>query len=365
MKKIFGLLLIFSVMIISCSKKSDDPAVGSDKQSKKSDLAIKIPLVTWGGYAALFAANNGAEPKEDSLFYKYGGFKVELVQEEDPANQLQGFASGTYSIIWSTMDMLPLIYDSLSKDSRTVPQVIGLFDYSAGGDGIIVRGNINNGNDMKGKKIVVAQFTPSHFFIMWYLSTFNMTEKDVKMIFVPDAIKAKEAFVAESSIDVCVTWSPFIYDITDSKKDTYVKGSKLLTTTQKGNDSYGLIADVYIARTDLLKNHPEVIEAFTKAMIEGYDLFSADKPKYAKQIASFFGIKGGADEVMLMFEDVTIASKNENKMFFDKSGKTSAYKIFDLSVDLYKKNGSAIPESFKVDASSVIYSDAMTKSISQ
>lgn len=84
---------------------------------KAADTIIKIPLVTWGGYAALFAANNGPDPKEDSLFYKYGKFKVELVQVEDPSLQLQGFSNGTYQIIWCTMDMIPLQYDSLSKDS--------------------------------------------------------------------------------------------------------------------------------------------------------------------------------------------------------------------------------------------------------
>ncbi len=327
----------------------------------KKELVIKIPLVTWGGYAALFAANNGAMPNENSLFYKYGKFKVELVQEENPANQLQGFAKGTYPIIWSTMDMLPLHYDSLSKDSRTVPQVLGLFDYSAGGDGIIVRGNINSAADMKGKKIVTAQYTPSHYFIMWYLSQAGLTEKDVNMIYVADAILAKDTYINDKSIDVCVTWSPFIYDITDNTKDTYVTGSRLLTTTAPGNPAYGLIADVYLARKDLVTEHPEVIDAFAKAMIEGYDIFMKDQRKVAEQIASFFGLKGGADEVMLMFGDVTIGGKKENLQFFDPSQTSSAYNIFKVSADLYKKNGSVIPADFNVDPAMVIYSQSMLK----
>src|SRR4030042_5001849 len=53
---------------------------------------IKVPLVTWGGYAALFAANNGIKPNKDSQFYKNGKFVVELIRDEDSKNHLQEFA---------------------------------------------------------------------------------------------------------------------------------------------------------------------------------------------------------------------------------------------------------------------------------
>jgi len=350
MRKIFILMAISLLIFIGCKKNQEE--------------IIKIPLVTWGGYAALFAVNNGAFPNEESLFYKYGKFKVELVQEENPANQLQGFANGTYPIIWSTMDMLPLHYESLSKDSRTVPKVIGIFDYSNGGDGIIVRGDIKSGKDLKGKKIVTSQYTPSHFFILWFLNENGLTSKDVTLIYAADAIAAKDSYVNDKSIDACVTWSPFIYDITDPTKESYVSGSKLLITSKEGNPAYGLIADIYLARADFVKNNPEKIQVFVKAMIEGYDIFLKDKEKVAQDIANLFGIKGGKDEVMLMFEDVTIAGKEENRMFFDKNSKFSAYNIFRLSESLYKKNDSII-SNINVNPEEVIESSFMLNEISK
>ena len=345
-------LLVFS--IAGCTSK---------KGFQTRTDVITIPLVTWGGYAALFAANGGAKPTEDSLFYKNGKFKVALVQEENPANQLQGFANGTYGIIWSTMDMLPLLYDTLSKDTRTIPKVIGIFDYSAGGDGIIVRGKIKSGKELKGKKIVTSQYTPSHYFILWFLKQSGLSQKDVTMIFAADAIAAKDTFINDASIDACVTWSPFIYDITDAKKTTYVKGTTLLTTSAPGNPAHGLIADVYITSAEMVEKHPEIIDAFVASMIEGYDVFNKDQTKVAGQIADLFGIKGGADEVKLMFGDVVIAGKKENKQFFAKAGASSASAIFDLSTELYKNNGDVLPASFSVDASKVLYSDAMLKVI--
>jgi NitT/TauT family transport system substrate-binding protein len=337
-------------------------ACGGKAQTK--DLVIKIPLVTWGGYAALFAANGGAKANTNSLFYKYGKFQVELVQEENPANQLQGFANGTYQIIWSTMDMLPLSYDSLSKDKRTIPQVIGLFDLSSGGDGIIVRGNIKTAKDLKGKKIVVAQYTPSHFFILWTLDQAGLTQKDVQMVYAADAISAKDTFIADKTIDVCVTWSPFIYDITDPRKDTFVKGSRLLATSAKGQPAHGLIADIWFARTDLVKSHPEVIEAFSKAYVDGYAAFQKDVTNTAREMAEFFGIKGGAADMLSMYNDVVIAGPKENATFFDKKDKFSAWNIFNTSAALYIKNGGNLATNFNVDPSAVIFEGPMLKAVS-
>jgi hypothetical protein len=191
-----------------------------------------------------------------------------------------------------------------------------------------------------------------------------LTTKDVSMIYVADAGTAKDTFINDKSIDVCVTWSPFIYDLTDPKKESYIKGCELLISSKKGSDVYGAIADIYLARTDFVKENPQVIKAFTKSMIEGYDIFLSDKKKVAGQIANLFGIKGGADEVMLMFEDVVIAGKDENRMFFDKNDKFSAYNIFNISTELYKKNENIIPANFSVSPESVISADDMLSSIS-
>ncbi len=356
MKKILVKAVIFALFLalISCGKKGFNTS---------TDI-ITIPLVTWGGYASLFAANNGTEPNTDSLFYKYGKFKVKLVQEENPANQLQGFANGTYGIIWSTMDMLPLIYDSLSKDPNAVPKVIGTFDYSAGGDGIIVRGNIKTIKDLKGKKIVTSQFTPSHYFILRALKQNGLLQKDVSMIFAADAIAAKDTFINDKSIDVCVTWSPFIYDITDAKKPTYVKGTKLLATSAMP-EYQKLIVDVYITSAYMAEKHPEIISAFTRSMIEGYDIFNKDKNKTAGQIAGLFGIKGGAEEVMQMFGDVIITGEKENAEFFNKSNPLSAYKIFDISTSLYKENSETLRPDFSVNSEAVIYADAMLQAVKE
>jgi ABC-type nitrate/sulfonate/bicarbonate transport system substrate-binding protein/outer membrane protein OmpA-like peptidoglycan-associated protein len=318
---------------------------------------IKIPLVTWGGYAALFAANKGIKPNKDSLFYKNGKFAVELIHEEDSNVQLQNYAGGNYPIIWSTMDMLPLIYDAIKSDKRVIPQVFGIFDWSTGGDGIIVRENIKTPKDLKGKKIVTAGNTPSNFFLLWLLAQSGLNPSDVTIQYVDDALKAKDAFIKDKKTDACVTWSPFIYDITDPNSKGFVEGSRLLITSKDANQ---LIADCYLTRLDFAKDHPEIIEAFSKSMMEGYEKFLANKEKVYNDIASLFALSGGSSEASLMLGDVHIANFPENLMFFNIENSISSFKIFLLSQEYYKNSGS-LAENASYEAELIINTSFLEK----
>lgn len=318
---------------------------------------IKIPLVTWGGYAALIAANGGLKPNKESLFYKNGKFVVELIRDEDSSSQLQGYANGTYPIIWSTMDMLPLLYDALRTDKRVIPQVFGIFDWSFGGDGIIVRGDIQTPNDLKGKKVVTSGNTPSNFFLLWLLAQAGLKPSDVIIQYVDDAIIAKDAFINDKKIDACVTWSPFLYEITDSSAKSYVEGSKLLITSKDANQ---LIADCYLTRLDFLKEHPEIIKAFSISMMQGVEEFGKNQEKVYTVMADLFKLPGGAHEASLMLGDVHIANFPENQMFFDLENPISAYKIFLLSQEYYKASG-VLADNASYDAESVIYTAILTQ----
>ncbi len=322
---------------------------------------IRVPLVTWGGYAALFAANKGIKPNKNSLFYKNGKFVVELVQEENPITQLQEYAKGKYPIIWSTMDMLPLMYDVLRQDKRVIPQVFGIFDWSYGGDGIIVRANIKTPKDLKGKRIVTAGHTPSHYFLLWLLAQSDLQPSDVQIVYVDDAIQAKDAYIKDKNIDACVTWSPFIYDITDPKSKAYVDGSRLLITSKDANQ---LIADCYLTRLDFAREQTAIVEAFSKSMMQGYDEFMANPQPVYQWIAELFKLPGGASDAKLMIGDVHIANFPENLMFFDIENPISAYKVFFLSHEYYKMINS-LPQDASYDAETVINSSFLQKFKSQ
>jgi ABC-type taurine transport system substrate-binding protein len=101
-------------------------------------------------------------------------------------------------------------------------------------------------------------------------------------------IKAQDSYINDPSIDACVVWAPFIYDITDPHNSSYIPGSELLLSTAKGTPAYGTIAEVCIARKDFIQENPEIIKAFTRAMIDGYRIFMGDRKRYVSQMAEFF-----------------------------------------------------------------------------
>ena len=55
------------------------------------DNTLVVQLVTWGGYGPGLYFNEGAEPNEQSRFFKDYGFKVRFVVENDLLNAMNAW----------------------------------------------------------------------------------------------------------------------------------------------------------------------------------------------------------------------------------------------------------------------------------
>jgi len=307
---------------------------------------LTVPLDTWGGYAALFAANGGINPSKDSLFYKKGHFGVQLVHVESATDQLAGYASGKYPVLWASMDSLPVLYDALKSDKRVAPKVLGLFDWSAGGDGILAKSSVKSPADLKGKTILTSSNTPFAFFLLWYLAQNGMTGNDVKVVWDDDGEKALQLFKTNKDIAAWVSWTPYITDCLDPKSPSYVPDTRLMISSKDANQ---LIADCYIARADFLQEQPKLAQAFVEAMMEASGEIST---KTYNDMATFYKLpNAGAAKTML--DDVHLANFPENKMFFDESNTIGAGKIFVLAQEYYKELG-AIPGGSTAQAEQVL-----------
>lgn len=293
---------------------------------------IKIPLDTWGGYAALFEANAGVAPNKESLFYKKAKFAVELVREENSTEQLTGYAAGRYPIIWAPMDSLPLLYDALRTDKRVAPKVLSLFDWSTGGDGILVKDVIKRPADLKDKIVLTSSNTPYSFLLLWYLAQNGLTGNDVKVVWVDDGPKALELFKNDGRIAAWVTWTPYLNDVVDAGSPDFVAGSRLLISSKDANQ---LIADVAIVRSDLLQDKPELMEAFVESLAEAAESIG---PRALSAMTTFYGLKD-ASEARDMIAEVHLANLPESRMFFDTENPIGAYKIFLLAQEYYRQLG--------------------------
>ena len=115
----------------------------------------------------------------------------------DIRGERDAYAAGNLHVGWATLDMLPLFLEGLRKDTRVMPRVYQQVDWSNGGDGIVVRDTIKTIADLRGKTVVLAQNSPSHFFVLNALINAGVQPAEVEFKFTQDAFQAAAAFNAD------------------------------------------------------------------------------------------------------------------------------------------------------------------------
>lgn len=272
----------------------------------EANKVVEFPINMWIGWLPIVAANHGFRPSEESVFFKKFGFKVNLTLIDDPVAARDAYAAGKSHVLWGTLDMMALFAPELIKDSRTAPRIFQQIDWSAGGDGIVVRDSIKSVQDLRGKTIVYAQNSPSQYYVNALLINAGIQPNEVKHKFTASAFEAAAAFVADSNIDACASWAPDIYNIPEK-----VSGTRILTTTADANK---LIADVWAIRADFARDHPDVVRGLVEGVFEGMELARANPDQAAQWMAEGFSMP--LEEVKGMMADAHVTNFAENVEFF-------------------------------------------------
>ncbi len=330
------------------------------KNLKDGKMIVEFPINIWPGWAPIIMANAGMEPNDQSVFAKKHGFYVRLSIVDDPVKARDLFASGQSHILWGTLDMIALFAPELVKDSRTVPVVCQQIDWSSGGDGIVARGEIRNINDFrnrdgKRKKVVLAQNSPSHYFIMALLIDAGIDPGEIDFRWAADAPSAAKIFVQDTTFDAFVGWAPDIYVVTEK-----LKGTRLVVTTGTANH---LIADVWAVRNDFFRDNPQFVSGLVAGIFEGMDMVRKDPKNAARALASAFKIPE-EDCLNMVGKDGGITSgdahltnyRENHKFFLDPFNPANFEVVWNSASTIYKSLGSisaTVPAS-KVKASSVL-----------
>ncbi|MBA3686989.1 MAG: ABC transporter substrate-binding protein, partial [Planctomycetes bacterium] len=308
------------------------PAVKGVSQYRWDDKAkvLRFSYNVWAGWLPVIAANRGTKPNPDSVFAKKHGFQVEMVLMDDPVAARDAYAAGEVHTLWGTADMLVLFAAELARDSRTAPRIVQQLDWSNGGDGIVVRKAIRSVADLKGKTVVLAQNSPSEYYLTSLLLSSGLKPASIKTKYTATAFEAAAAFVADQSIDACVSWAPDIYNIADR-----VPGVKILSTTADANK---LIADVYAVRADFQRDHPEVVAGLVQGIFEGMDLVKKNPEEACAWMADAFGMK--SEDVMGMRNDAHTTNLAENVQFFlNSSNPTNFERTWKNAGYIYRELG--------------------------
>ncbi|MCD8444816.1 ABC transporter substrate-binding protein, partial [Tenacibaculum finnmarkense] len=284
--------------------KINEVTASSETKEGYQDV-LNIGVVTWGGYAGGQYFNEGFKANTNSRFYKDYGFKVNFKVIDDFDASRDAFKNGDIDLMWATIDAFPTEVAGLSQYQ---PQVVFQADWSRGGDAIVARRGINKVSDLRGKKIAVAPMTPSHSFLIWLLEAGDISVKDVKIIEVPSAIDAADAFKS-GTVDAAVVWSPDDADCVQK-----VAGARVLESTKNATH---IIADVFVAKKDFIENNKEQLrELYEGWMIGASELNNSDanKKKAAKILAE--GLSQPEDFCYDAINNVRLATHGDNQNFF-------------------------------------------------
>jgi len=184
---------------------------------------------------------------------------------EDVDARAKAFARGGkegVDIVWSTVDFwgneLPGFIKNETK-ARAIMQV----DWSRGGDALVADRSIAKIEDLYGKKISLALFTPSHWLLEYSLQNSSLDEAKqthiVKSLVGKNASPDARADFVAGKVDAAVVWEPDVAEALQKRP-----GSHIVVSTREATK---LIADVMVAREDFIREHPEVVEAFIQGWI--------------------------------------------------------------------------------------------------
>ena len=306
-----------------------DPVPGAaDYKGLGKKRVVRMAINVWAGWAPIIYANGGKGPGKVWKDAAGKDFQLELVLIDDPVNMGNTFAAGDVHIGWATVDMLPLVVQRLNRDPRTMPRVFQQIDWSNGGDGIVSRADIQQIKDLRGKTVVLAQNSPSHYFLLNMLLNSGVQPSEVKMEFTKDAFQAAAAFNADKKYAAVVTWAPDIYTLSE------VPGNKMLVNTLTANK---LIADVWFARADFARDNPEIIEGLVRGIFDAMVELKDDKNKetVGKQMDDVYGLPAGTGNSMLA--DAHWTNYAENRDFFlNQNNPTNFERTYNTAFLLYK-----------------------------
>lgn len=308
---------------------------GTSAYKPLQDSTVRFALNVWAGWAPIIFANDGFRAGKVWKTPDGQGFKVELILIDNPVAMRDAYATGDVHIGWATLDMVPLFLEGFvdssgkPRDSRVMPRIFQQVDWSNGGDGIVVRESIKAQGvaGLRGKKLVLAQNSPSQYFALNMLVAGGVQPSEVQMIYTEDAFQAAAAFNANKDIAGVVSWAPDIYNLEK------VKGNSLLVTTQEANK---LIADVWFARADFAKDHPGICEALVRGIFDGMVALKEEpnRKRVADLMAAGYSIPAG--DALSMLGDAHSTNWAENYQFFlNENNPTNFERVWNNAYYLY------------------------------
>jgi outer membrane protein OmpA-like peptidoglycan-associated protein/ABC-type taurine transport system substrate-binding protein len=309
------------------SKPLSIPASGS---SETNDVRVRVNI--WVGCAAGLVANGGLDTTAGSI-YANKGLKVSFKIIDDWTEGAAALATNNVDVMLTTADVWAKDYAQF-QEKNFGAHAFYMVDWSRGADGVIGRQGINSIEDLAGKTIAFAPYTPSHF-LLWNglkssgLTTEQRSEIFSKAVHTKDGIEPATLF-AQQKVDAAVAWDPDMSDAVGKRA-----GSKKIYDTKVANK---LIADILVVSDRFSTGHPQTVKKFTEGWLEGVGFIKAQPSRAYTLIGTIKDFNIPTDLAKTMLEGVKLADYADNVAFFGTAGSDSDYaNIIQMAQEMYRE----------------------------
>src|SRR6266446_7418055 len=300
--------------------------------STKSDAELRVRVNVWVGCVGGLVANGGLDTQPDSIYGKKG-LKVSFKIIDDWTEGASALATDNVDVMLTTADVYAKDYAQF-KEKGFGSHAFLMVDWSRGADGVIGKQGINSIEDLAGKKVAFAPYTPSHF-LLWNglkgsgLSAEQRNEIFSKAVHTKDGIEPATLF-AQQKVDAAVAWDPDMSDAVTKRP-----GSKKIYDTRIANR---LIADILVVSDRFASRCPQAVVNLAQGWLEGVEFIKAQPNRAYTLIGTIKDFNIPEDLAKTMLGGVKLADYADNKSFFGTRGADSDYNnIFKMAQEMYRE----------------------------
>ena len=291
---------------------------------------LAVPMITWGADTIAIHANGGATTQPTSLFGS-AGLDITLRRQDVFAEQVRDYLTCDSPFLRATTGMAALATDVTEADPRTAMVPVAQLSWSAGGDALVVRGNICcKVEDLRGATIAIQQDGPHIDYMAKLLQDAGLSVDDVTIKWTRDLTGLTgstpgEAFVEDPSVDAVFVILPDAEALTSGGiYGPVVKSARLAASTRSANR---IIADQYFVRADFLRNHPDVVSQFVNGLLRSEEQVrgvlladNANGSRLARESAQLLlDDAGAAEDLVLLYRDAETIGVNGNTAFYENA----------------------------------------------
>ena len=277
--------------------------------SNAQETSVTIGYAGWTGFAPLTLA------KEAGIFKK-NGLDVTLKKIPQASRHL-AIQSGDVQCAATTVETW-VVWNANGVPTKQIFQM----DKSFGADGMVVRGNINAIQDLKGKTVAAsAPGTAPYFTLAWFLKKNGLNVKDVTVVTMEPG-PAAQAFIAGQN-DAAMTYEPYLSSVRAAPQS-----GKIIATTL----DYPMIMDTFGCTPKFLTDNPKAAKALADSYFEALDMIAKDQAKSYEIMGA--DVKQSGEQFGNSAKYLRWQDRTSNKKFFEGEFEKFSSEAADLLLEI-------------------------------